>query len=743
MAALQRSTSLQEEGQHADMNEGEVVNRSRSIPTSKNLNILSDEFLLDLEYKAMQNGGVANKDDGEGNGEAPQNTNESVVGYTMAIDAWGNNSYTSDGSSAALSQQQSSLNGNDEKKDSDINNSNSNITSDNKDRLMNDITSAVAELEQRGSSNHQTSESEIEDYPTQQAYNNSITEEEESGGEVNVTQELSVSIGCGGINQNNETLDLGIGCDNKGCDIQSALGAACPLTHESLSQSNNRNNVDTKRQQKQQQQQEDNYTDVYTDIFSDDDDSDDSVAAAPSEAQSEASMLVLWRYMGLSKRKYMTKPPSASSSSLSTRRIKKEGKIVLDNNGSRCSSNSYKPIHDLQVGDHVIRWKMLGYCYPIQVHGIVFSAGPDVVTIVDCGLDSYSDGDIAGSFDDDDDSPTKKKKSKGRRRMNVLTLVDEKEIKKWTKIRYGEEVTLEIHSTNEEMHKRVEGKALPREPVIEEEEGDDEEDDDENVEQEPKESELAGLEMEEVEKCNQATISESPEKSSWFSRSSCKKNETKEGEKENTTPEKLCMPKADPPQLVIARLRFLLEHGERPWIEDDNDKDKEAQQQQHKHNLLPPNHLLYANSECIAVYCKTGRWSTLQAAIFLHSSTVGNIKQTATVTAFLSAQTATVPASGLWGFFGGTTTVTLFTAQPWLVPALVGGGAVYIGLPMIMLWKAKGRWGHTEKRLNVAFWSIHNSEELGVEKRMESIIDDDEVDSVEDDSSQIQRMETI
>jgi hypothetical protein len=77
---------------------------------------------------------------------------------------------------------------------------------------------------------------------------------------------------------------------------------------------------------------------------------------------------------------------------------------------------------------------------------------------------------------------------------------------------------------------------------------------------------------------------------------------------------------------------------------------------------------------------------------------------------FLSSQTVTVPASGFWGWFGGTTTISLFTAQPWLVPALVGGGMVYVGLPMLMLWKAKGRWADTEKRLNDAFWSMYDSD---------------------------------
>jgi hypothetical protein len=171
------------------------------------------------------------------------------------------------------------------------------------------------------------------------------------------------------------------------------------------------------------------------------------------------------------------------------------------------------------------------------------------------------------------------------------------------------------------------------------------------------------------------------------------------------------LPKADPPVLVLARLRFLLEFGEAlfppPSPADASDDGGEPRR---RAPLLPPHHLLYANSECIVVFCKTGRWSTLQATIFLHSSTLGNAKQSVTLAMFLGAQTVTVPATGFWGFFGGTTTISLFAAQPWLIPALVGGGVVYVGLPMVLLLKARGRWGDTEKRLNEAFWSMYNTD---------------------------------
>lgn len=54
-------------------------------------------------------------------------------------------------------------------------------------------------------------------------------------------------------------------------------------------------------------------------------------------------------------------------------------------------------------------------------------------------------------------------------------------------------------------------------------------------------------------------------------------------------------PKSDPPILVLARAHFLLQHGE---------------------FVLPPHHVFYSNSDRIIMWCKTGRWSMLQAPIF-------------------------------------------------------------------------------------------------------------------------------
>ena len=367
-------------------------------------------------------------------------------------------------------------------------------------------------------------------------------------------------------------------------------------------------------------------------------------------------------------------------------------------------NSSQKYVHDLREGDHIVRWIMLGYCYPVQVHGIVLSVGPDLVTIVDCGLSAVKN-DKVGSFDDD--GKTSSRFTRTRRRMNVLTLIDEKEIKKWKKVHYGEEYEIEIRAENEH-NQSFDGVSADEglenleneEPTehtdpmrADEDNSTEQHDEPETINLPKKTSSLSWF-------CNsksgasnlleQSEHDESQEASTSTSQQQVIKKECPQ----ETSSNSFRLPKSDPPALVIARLRFLLEHSE------ENDTSKI----EHTTPLLPPHHIFYANSECIAVWIKTGHWSTLQAAVFLHSSTIGNVKQTATLAMYLGAQTVTIPAAGIWGFFGGTTTISLFSAQPWIVPALVGGGMVYAGLPTMVLWRAKSQWLETEHRLNVAFW---------------------------------------
>ena len=368
-------------------------------------------------------------------------------------------------------------------------------------------------------------------------------------------------------------------------------------------------------------------------------------------------------------------------------------------------------MHNLHEGDHIVRWTMLGYCYPVQVHGIVLSVGPELVTIIDCGLTAVKI-DKAGSFDED--GKVSSSWMKTRRRMNVLTLVDEKEIKKWKKVHYGEEYKLRMQSTiSDEPQFDDVSTAEGLYPDLEYE----------RESTEPTEYVQVSKDTTIENECEQSIADQTTQKPSFWpfcsQKSAASKmiEDTEHNELQDTvdrnsqhpknedistekTTNTFRLPKSDPPALVLARLRFLLEHAEAESAHNNTNNEKTTTPTP----LLPPHHIFYANSECIAVWVKTGHWSTLQAAVFLHSSTIGNVKQTATLAMYLSAQTVTIPAAGIWGFFGGTTTISLFSAQPWIVPALVGGGVVYAGLPTVVLWRAKSRWLETEKKLNVAFW---------------------------------------
>lgn len=119
------------------------------------------------------------------------------------------------------------------------------------------------------------------------------------------------------------------------------------------------------------------------------------------------------------------------------------------------------------------------------------------------------------------------------------------------------------------------------------------------------------------------------------------------------------LPRSDPTVLVLARTRFILEHGE---------------------NVLPPYHIINSNSECIAVWCKTGRWSTFQASVFLHSSAIGYAK---------SATAATIGAAAM---------------NPWLIPAVATVGLAAVGTPWLFLKVANDKWNEATMELTEKFW---------------------------------------
>jgi hypothetical protein len=119
------------------------------------------------------------------------------------------------------------------------------------------------------------------------------------------------------------------------------------------------------------------------------------------------------------------------------------------------------------------------------------------------------------------------------------------------------------------------------------------------------------------------------------------------------------LPHADPKEIVLARANFVLEHMD----------------------VLPPYHVFYSNSECIAVWCKTGRWSTLQTAVWCSTNSVGALK------------TSTL------------TTIGVAAANPLLAPVIAVGGLIWVSAPMVILQKSRAKWEEATLRMNDLFWS--------------------------------------
>ena len=140
--------------------------------------------------------------------------------------------------------------------------------------------------------------------------------------------------------------------------------------------------------------------------------------------------------------------------------------------------------------------------------------------------------------------------------------------------------------------------------------------------------------------------------------------------------------KSNPAGLVLARVHFIVDHPE----------------------VLPDYHVLYANCECVAVWCKTGHWSTLQASSFLEYTAAGQAKSAATMATAAAHTQVTVPATGVWGWLGYTTKVSLMTAQPLVVPALASYGIVTVGAPALLYQAARSQWKKTTAELHAAFW---------------------------------------
>lgn len=365
--------------------------------------------------------------------------------------------------------------------------------------------------------------------------------------------------------------------------------------------------------------------------------------------------------------------------------------------------------HEIQKGDHLIRWTNL-LVVPVQVHAICISASEESITIVDFGLTEGKNGEMQDMSDvilDEGDSralmeAAAKHKSEivGPERISIRTLHGQEEIRQWKKVEYGKQVKKKKwfwkRNKNDETRTEENGTvSVPDGQVVDIS--------DDESEEEAKEEER------EIDQDDTVEITKEKERKEWWFWK--KKNtdnkeqnivalgqqldentaasldiqtDTREPKTQPVSPPTL--PKSDPTNIVLARLRYLLTNP----------------------HVLPPHHILFSNSECIAVWVKTGRWSTIQASIFLQSTLAGNIKTTATVAATLASTTTsvTVPAAGVWGWMGMTTTtqVGLFAAQPWLIPVVAGVGIVYVGTPLVVLQKSRKQWDKVTQNLTTGFW---------------------------------------
>ena len=151
---------------------------------------------------------------------------------------------------------------------------------------------------------------------------------------------------------------------------------------------------------------------------------------------------------------------------------------------------------------------------------------------------------------------------------------------------------------------------------------------------------------------------------------------------------------ANPVGLVRSRVQFLCDCSS---AANDDDNDDKA-------NVLPPYHAIHANGECVAVWCRTGTWATLQVTSWLVAAAACLVKSTVTLSSATAATQVTVPAAGLWGWLGYTTQVSLLSTQPWILPALAAYGTMTIGGPALWLALSQRKARQITEQLNNAFW---------------------------------------
>lgn len=304
---------------------------------------------------------------------------------------------------------------------------------------------------------------------------------------------------------------------------------------------------------------------------------------------------------------------------------------------------------ELKVGDHVYQWRSLcGVPYMFQHHGIIMDVIED------------EDGKpIRLTIADFSNVETKETKN-SKRRININSSEENEDLirspKDSTRNTTNPKEDVIEHSSEQAKIESGDTRKITRSPIFS--------------------SRPVSLEQEGIMRTYTDTDKwhKVHYQSGWWKRQLCRSGTVTKA-------------KSDPVGLVLARVNFINQHPEQ----------------------LPDYHVLHANCECVAFWCKTGSWSTLQASSFLELTAAGQVKSTATLAATAASTTAnvTVPAAGIWGsWFGFTTTanVSWLSLHPMAIPGLACYAAITVGVPAVMYATAHKKWKETSERLSDSFW---------------------------------------
>lgn len=111
-----------------------------------------------------------------------------------------------------------------------------------------------------------------------------------------------------------------------------------------------------------------------------------------------------------------------------------------------------------------------------------------------------------------------------------------------------------------------------------------------------------------------------------------------------------------------------------------------------------------ANDECVAVWCRTGRWLTLQAASMLEIVSATQAGAAIVAASAVSQMSVTYTAPYWIPGYVVVWSVPATVAYPILVPLLVGYGMTSL-VPLEILRRNRNKWRVVSESFNRAFWS--------------------------------------